>query len=77
MIVTSPRSLSLQGEVVHIHAKMIVADRSKAFVGSENFSRASLDDNRELGLTVTDPAVVGPAAATFAEDFAAAQPWAG
>ncbi|HWD52027.1 MAG TPA: phospholipase D-like domain-containing protein [Acidimicrobiales bacterium] len=62
---------------IYIHAKMIVADRRQAFVGSENFSRASLDDNRELGLAVTDPAIVGPAVTTFIADFAAAQPWAG
>jgi phosphatidylserine/phosphatidylglycerophosphate/cardiolipin synthase-like enzyme len=62
---------------IYIHAKMIVADRKEAFIGSENFSRSSLDDNRELGLTVTNPAMVTAADATFATDFAGAQPWTG
>ncbi len=62
---------------IYIHAKMIVADRKEAFIGSENFSRSSLDANRELGLSITDPAIVSAADATFAADFAGAQPWAG
>ncbi len=62
---------------IYIHAKMIVADRKVAFIGSENFSRASLDSNRELGVALGDPAVVSAASSTFAADFAAAQPWTG
>jgi phosphatidylserine/phosphatidylglycerophosphate/cardiolipin synthase-like enzyme len=62
---------------IYIHAKMIVADRNNAFIGSENFSRSSLDANRELGLAVTDPAIVSAADATFASDFATAHPWTG
>ncbi|MGH9098191.1 MAG: phospholipase D-like domain-containing protein, partial [Acidimicrobiales bacterium] len=62
---------------IYIHAKTIVADRKVAFIGSENFSRSSLDDNRELGLTVIDPAMVAAAEATFATDFAGAHPWTG
>jgi phosphatidylserine/phosphatidylglycerophosphate/cardiolipin synthase-like enzyme len=38
-------------------------------VGSENFSRTSLDDNRELGLIISDPAVLSAMARTFAADF--------
>jgi phosphatidylserine/phosphatidylglycerophosphate/cardiolipin synthase-like enzyme len=34
---------------VYMHAKMLVGG-SEAFVGSENFSRTSLQDNREIGL---------------------------
>ena len=32
-----------------MHAKMIVS-KKKAFIGSENFTQTSLEDNRELGL---------------------------
>ncbi|HLH25796.1 MAG TPA: phospholipase D-like domain-containing protein [Chloroflexota bacterium] len=42
----------------YIHAKMILADEGAsgagAFVGSENISTASLDQNRELGVLVSD-----------------------
>jgi phosphatidylserine/phosphatidylglycerophosphate/cardiolipin synthase-like enzyme len=42
--------------VLYIHAKAIVADGRRAFMGSENFSQASLDDNRELGLMLSSAA---------------------
>ncbi len=64
---------------LYIHAKAIVADASlpgrQAFVGSQNFSAASLDHNRELGLVTADPGIVGGLAATIAGDAAAAHPW--
>jgi len=41
------------------HAKAMVADGTTAFVGSQNFSTAGLDHNRELGLITDDPTVVG------------------
>jgi cardiolipin synthase len=67
-----------QGESpIYIHAKMISVDQREVFVGSENFSRASLDDNRELGVVVSDVATVSSADRTFAVDFAGARPWAG
>ena len=34
---------------LYLHAKMIVGDRL-AFIGSENFTQTSLQDNREMGL---------------------------
>jgi phosphatidylserine/phosphatidylglycerophosphate/cardiolipin synthase-like enzyme len=54
---------------LYIHAKAIIADGIKAFVGSENFSITSLDDNRELGIMVTDQAVIRPLIATFEKDW--------
>jgi phosphatidylserine/phosphatidylglycerophosphate/cardiolipin synthase-like enzyme len=41
---------------IYEHAKMIV-DRSLAFIGSENFTQTSLDDNREMGLLLNGSAV--------------------
>jgi phosphatidylserine/phosphatidylglycerophosphate/cardiolipin synthase-like enzyme len=60
---------------LYIHAKVIVVDGLSAFVGSQNFSNASLAYNRELGLTTSDPAVVGPLSETLAADFAGATPF--
>lgn len=57
---------------LYIHAKVIVVDGSTAFVGSQNFSTSSLDDNRELGVTITDPAVVTSVSTTLAQDLAGA-----
>jgi len=61
---------------LYIHAKAIVADAGladqQALVGSQNFSVASLDYNRELGILTRDPAVVGPVGATLAADYGGA-----
>ena len=46
------------GGALYLHAKAIVADHRTAFVGSQNFSSSSLDDNRELGIITADPSVV-------------------
>ncbi|HEY6374009.1 MAG TPA: phospholipase D-like domain-containing protein, partial [Edaphobacter sp.] len=64
---------------LYIHAKLILADYGQsgqvAFVGSENFSNPSLTQNRELGLTVTDPGVLGALNTTFGSDFQGGAPW--
>ena len=41
----------------------------------ENFSRTSLEDNRELGLIISDPAVLSAMARTFTADFRNGQHW--
>ncbi len=64
---------------LYIHAKVVLADAGlpgqRGFLGSENFSTASLTRNRELGLLLTDPAILASLAATLTADFAGAQPW--
>ncbi len=65
--------------VIYIHAKAIVADAGRpdgqVFVGSENFSAASLRHNRELGIATTQRAVIAAISATLAHDFAGATPY--
>ncbi len=64
---------------LYIHAKAIVADAGlpgqRVLVGSQNFSVASLDYNRELGILTSDPAIVTAISATLAGDFARATPY--
>jgi phosphatidylserine/phosphatidylglycerophosphate/cardiolipin synthase-like enzyme len=47
---------------LYIHAKTTIADAGfsteRIYVGSINFSRASMSDNRELGIITSDPAIV-------------------
>ena len=68
------------GHDLYVHAKAVVVDAGtpggRLFVGSQNFTAASLDRNRELGLVVQDTAVVSLLARTLAGDHAAAAPWA-
>jgi phosphatidylserine/phosphatidylglycerophosphate/cardiolipin synthase-like enzyme len=53
----------------YIHARMMVADNARAFIGSENFSTTSLDSNRELGILITDSKIVQTLSSTFASDW--------
>jgi phosphatidylserine/phosphatidylglycerophosphate/cardiolipin synthase-like enzyme len=62
---------------LYIHAKMILADGRLAFVGSENFSATSLDDNRELGVMLSNPAIVASLGAIFEKDRVGAEPFRG
>jgi cardiolipin synthase len=63
----------------YIHGKVIEADYgrsgAKIFVGSENFSNTSLNDNRELGLIISNQAVMSAIATTFTADFKNGKQW--
>ncbi len=65
---------------LYIHAKAIVADAGRSdqrvLVGSQNFSVASLDYNRELGILTRDQALVAAVSATLARDYAGAKLYA-
>jgi cardiolipin synthase len=60
---------------LYIHAKIIIADSAEAFVGSQNFSSTSLDQNRELGLITSGPNVISSLTKTFAQDWQSATPF--
>ena len=59
---------------LYIHAKVIVADAgtgaARVFVGSQNFSIASLRYNREVGLMTSAASIVSAAAAVIRSDAA-------
>lgn len=58
---------------LYMHAKIIVIDGKEAFIGSENISSQSLDRNRELGILVSDVAVLNVLQQTFQQDWADSQ----
>ena len=66
-------------DALYIHAKAIVADAGRpgqqVLVGSQNFSVASLDYNRELGILTTSPSVVTAISSALAADYAGATPY--
>jgi cardiolipin synthase len=62
-------------EALYIHAKAMVVDGDRAFVGSQNFSTSSLQYNRELGVITGDPTVVTPLGQTLSADFAGGTPF--
>lgn len=59
---------------LYVHAKMIMVDGRRAFVGSQNISSTSLDQNREVGIIMTDPVNLARLGRVFDIDFAAAAP---
>jgi len=66
---------------LYIHAKVILADygnpAAQVFIGSENFSNASLTENRELGLTISNAAIMASIYGTLTSDFTGGTPWSG
>jgi cardiolipin synthase A/B len=59
---------------LYIHAKMALADygtpKAQAYIGSENFSCVSLDDNRECGIIVSESAILDRLQSTYNFDWA-------
>jgi len=58
----------------YMHAKLVLADGTLAFTGSENFSATSLDANRELGLLLADPAALATLTHVYTQDWSLATP---
>lgn len=58
----------------YIHSKAIVIDGKTAYVGSQNFTHASITENREMGIILTAKAAVGAIAKTIDADFAIGTP---
>jgi phosphatidylserine/phosphatidylglycerophosphate/cardiolipin synthase-like enzyme len=56
------------------HAKMMIADGARAFVGSVNFSTASTTNARELGIFFSDAAAIRMISAAFEQDWAKGVP---
>jgi cardiolipin synthase A/B len=57
---------------LYIHAKMILVDGQAAFLGSQNLTETSLDENREIGIVVEEDAIIVRLTTLFESDFAAA-----
>jgi phosphatidylserine/phosphatidylglycerophosphate/cardiolipin synthase-like enzyme len=58
----------------YIHAKAIVADGYRVFIGSENVSTTSLDSNREMGILLSLKSQAQVVAARFGADWQNAAP---
>jgi phosphatidylserine/phosphatidylglycerophosphate/cardiolipin synthase-like enzyme len=52
-----------------LHAKLILADGSRALLGSMNIDRSAFDLRRELGIRVDDEAVVARLASIFGHEW--------
>ena len=56
----------------NVHAKAVIADGQRAFVGSQNFTATSLDRNREVGILIDEPAALRRLRQTFEADWSEA-----
>ena len=63
----------------YVHAKAVIADyglsTQNVYMGSINYSTASMTENRELGVYIADPASVQFLNATMASDYAGGSPY--
>lgn len=69
------RTWASSSKKLYIHAKVIIVDGARAFVGSENFSDTSLNKNRELGLVLEAPQIVSGLEEIFEKDWVLARPF--
>jgi len=54
---------------LRLHAKLVLADKSNALVGSMNIDRSAFDLRRELGTQIADKALVARLVDVFDEDW--------
>lgn len=59
----------------YIHSKLIFVDRRRGFIGSENATANSLDNNREVGVLWDNADVARTVGATFDADWAIGKPF--
>ncbi|MCL4389973.1 MAG: phospholipase D-like domain-containing protein [Patescibacteria group bacterium] len=53
----------------YVHAKLLLIDSKRAYIGSVNLSTQSLDQNRELGILISQPDVIDRLVLTFENDW--------
>jgi cardiolipin synthase A/B len=53
----------------YMHAKLIIVDKTIAFVGSQNLGTQSLTGNREVGIVVSNPDAIHRLCNTFGQDW--------
>ena len=63
----------------YVHAKAVVPDyglpTQMVYMGSINYSTASMTENRELGIYITDQTIIDTLNTTIAADYAGGQPY--
>lgn len=57
----------------YVHAKLIVVDGQRAYLGSVNLSSQSLDKNRELGILISQSDIIEKISQVFSQDWSRAQ----
>lgn len=58
----------------YIHAKLLLVDSRKALIGSQNYTATSMDQNREVGVVISEPSNLLRIQRAFDRDFASGIP---
>ena len=58
----------------YVHAKLILSDEKKAYIGSVNLTTQSMDENREVGIIVAQPDIIGQLVQDYESDWEKATP---
>lgn len=66
------KALAVTKPATRLHARLIVRDGQRAFLGSQSLRKAELDERREVGLVVRDKATIKRLVEVFESDWAAA-----
>lgn len=53
----------------YIHAKLILSDDQTAYIGSINLSSQSMDENREVGIIISNLEIINTLSQTFESDW--------
>jgi phosphatidylserine/phosphatidylglycerophosphate/cardiolipin synthase-like enzyme len=53
----------------YIHAKLLVVDKNRAYIGSVNFTENSMDNNRELGIIISQSDSISRLIQFFEKDW--------
>lgn len=53
----------------YVHAKLLIIDKKNAYIGSINFTTQSMDENRELGIVISQSKALEELNADFASDW--------
>jgi len=70
-----PEGMGLRKLVkLRLHARTIIRDGTRAFVGSQSLRKMELEQRREVGLIVTDTRIAKRLQDTFESDWEAAKP---
>ncbi len=58
----------------YVHAKLIMVDDRQAFIGSQNYTSTSMDENREVGVVISGGSNLERLRRVFDRDFASGIP---
>jgi phosphatidylserine/phosphatidylglycerophosphate/cardiolipin synthase-like enzyme len=68
-----PKLNAMKLHKLRLHARAMIRDRKHAFIGSQSLREAELDSRREVGMIFPDTRIVQRLAATFQQDWDAAE----